>query len=160
MFLRASARYPTPLISRTRVKPLPTPSTMLATSTRVSPCRLFARRVSSRRVRTTLLPSMVMAISDSTRRSSLPFGPSARTSPSLTWSLTPAGRMTGILPIRDIVSLPDRADHLTADVLASRGAIDQDAFGSREYVHAEAAPHGRNLGDADVDAQARTADAL
>src|SRR6478735_8260228 len=39
MLPRASARYPTPVISSTRVKPLVTPSTMLATSVRAREAR-------------------------------------------------------------------------------------------------------------------------
>src|SRR6185369_17291709 len=88
------------------------------------------------------------------------FGPSTRTRPSPTCTLTPAGTVMGSLPMRDMVaSLPDRADDLAADVLAAGIPIDQDALGRREDVHAEPAPHGGDVLHADVDAEARPAHA-
>src|SRR5439155_16199363 len=56
-------------------------------------------------------------------------------------------------------ALPDGADHLAADLLASRVAIHEHTLRRREYVDTETAPHGGDLVHADVDAETRPADA-
>src|SRR5262249_28505250 len=143
-----------------RVKPWPTPRTMLSISLRVRPCTLRARRVSPRRWTLTASASTATCTSASISRSSLPFGPSTRTRPSVTWTFTPAGSFTGIFPIRDIewfLCLPDGADDLAADVLATRGAIDEHAFRGGEHVHAEPLAHRGDVAHADVDAETRAA---
>src|SRR5215510_3369132 len=56
--------------------------------------------------------------------------------------------------------LPDRADDLAADVFAPGGAVGEDALRGGEHVHAETAANRRDVLDADVHAQARTAHAL
>src|SRR5207237_1341271 len=49
---------------------------------------------------------------------SLPFGPSARTVPSVTSTFTPCGMGTGFLPMRDISDpLPHVGENFAADVL-------------------------------------------
>src|SRR5262249_4961890 len=119
---------------------------------------LRARRESSRRTTRTVLPSTVMVTSWSKERSSLPFGPSARPRAAATRTVTPAGNTSGAFPTRDM-SLPDSADHLAADLLPARVAIDEHALRRREDVDAETAVHGGDLVRADVNAQARPADA-
>src|SRR2546426_4313699 len=106
-------------------------------------------------------PSTAALISGSMRRSSVPLGPSTRTTPSAAWTRTPCGRGTGCLPMRDIFSLlPDRAEYFATDVRVPGVAVDQEPLGGREHADAKAAEHGGNLLRPDVDAEARPADAL
>src|SRR5262245_21052017 len=145
---------------------------MLAMSFRVSPWTLRARRESSRRCTTAVLPSTVIDTSGSRVRVRVPFGPSTRIVPSLTCSFTASGMVTGRRPMRDMASSgvlrdrvrcrrhrrsPDLADHLAAHALAACLAVREDALGRRQDAHAEPPAHRRDLAGADVDTQARTA---
>src|SRR4029453_16061269 len=140
---------------------------MLATSLRMRPCTLRARRESSRRCTRAVLPSTAIVTSGSSRRLRVPLGPSTRTEPWATWSFTPAGIGIGSRPMRDIsspsprrspVDSPYLADDLAAHTLPPRLAVGQDSPRRGQDADAEAAPHRRDLAVSDVDAQARAAD--
>src|SRR5690349_578192 len=133
---------------------------MFATSFRVRPWTPRARRVSSVRLTLTVPLSTASATSGGSSRESLPLGPSTRTDPSATFTLTPEGTVMGMRPIRDMVVLPHRTEQLAADALLARLAIDENAFRGRQHLHTQALPNGRDLGRADVDAEARPRHAL
>src|SRR5918993_3382623 len=126
----SAARYPTPWISRSRLYPSVTPTTMLFSSVRVSPCRDRCSRWLSGRS-TTIVPLSFCNLMRGLRRcESAPFGPLTVTMLSSAMSIsTAAGIVTGMFPIRDIAVLPrwtrnrsrpaqpleDRAEDLAAD---------------------------------------------
>src|SRR4029453_121125 len=140
---------------------------MLATSLRMRPCTLRARRESSRRCTRAVLTSSAIVTSGSNRRMRWALGPSIRTEPVATWSFTPSGIGIGSRPMRDIsspsprrspVDSPYLADDLAAHTLPPRLAAGQDPPPRGQDADAEAAPHRRDLAVSDVDAQARAAD--
>ena len=85
-------------------KPLWTPSTMLWSSVRVRPCCALDAVVSSLRTTWSSVPSSLMVTSSEKVRVSSPFSPLTVTVEPSMVTVTPAGTVTGCLPIRDIVS--------------------------------------------------------
>src|SRR5262245_51539765 len=137
---------------------------MLATSLRVRPWTLRARRESSRRSTVAVLPSMLIDTSGSRVRVSVPFGPSTRTVPSATWSFTLSGMGIGRRPMRDMrilssPGLPYLADDLAAHTLPPRFAVRQDALRRGQDADPETAAHRGDVVLPHVDPQARTAHA-
>src|SRR5262245_16284608 len=140
---------------------------MLATSLRVRPWTLRARRESSRRSTVAVLPSTLIVTSGSRVLVSVPFGPSTRTVPSATWSFTLSGMGIGRRPMRDMSLLsspglspwlsPYLADDLAAHTLPPRFAVREDALRRGQDADAETAAHRGNVVLPHVDAQARTA---
>src|SRR6266542_3094968 len=140
-----------PSILRRFSKPLVTPSTMLAIRLRVRPCRARFWRSSSGRVTLTVLPasSYSMRMFAWTGTSSLPLGPSTKTLPSATRTLTPAGTAIGCLPMRDIAGPPRSihgAEQLAADALGAGTAVAHDAIAGAQDGDAEAVEHRPQLG--------------
>src|SRR3989441_4874644 len=101
-----------------------TPVTMFWTSDRASPWRARTLRSSPAREMTTWVPS-TFALSPGGRGwTSFPFGPSALTPPSTTWTFTPCGITMGFLPMRDIVRpSPHVGEDFPAHTLLPRVAI-------------------------------------
>src|SRR5262245_26454546 len=105
---------------------------------------------------TRTLPSTFAESGGGTGWLSLPFGPSARTVPSATWTFTPWGIGTGLLPMRDISSpLPDVREDFAADLLLAGLAIGHHALGRGDERDAHAGQDRRNLVMGHVDAPAR-----
>src|SRR5512139_1579782 len=129
---------------------------MLRTKLRTRPCRDRASRVSSGRPTITPLSSTLNSRPDATAIDSLPFGPSTCTAPEATFTLTPAGNLSGTFPRRD--TSPNLAQELAADVASPCFAIAHQAQRRREDAHTEPVSHRRNLRRAGVHAQARLAD--
>src|SRR5439155_873166 len=96
------ARWPSPPISSCLSKGSSTPATMFWTSARASPCRARTFRSSPAREMITWLSSTFALSPGGNGWTSLPFGPSALTPRSTTWTFTPCGITTGLLPMRDI----------------------------------------------------------
>src|SRR5919108_5861405 len=145
-----------PTISILRSKPSFTPETMLATSARVRPCSARTLRSSSGRAMTTAGPSTFADSGAGMLCMSLPLGPSARTMPSVTWTLTPWGIGIGFLPMRDMSrSLPHVSEAFPADLLLAGLAVGDHALGGRHERHAHAGQDRGNLVVRDVDAPAR-----
>src|SRR6187431_2328581 len=92
-------------------------------------------------------------------RSRVPLGPLTEIVRPTTVTSTPAGTVMGALPIRDIVSSPDVAEDLAADVALARLAVGHEAMGGGQDSHAEATEHARHGVGAAVDPQARRRDA-
>src|SRR5216110_2818392 len=83
---------------------------------------------------------------------SLPFGPSARTVPSVTSTFTPCGMGTGFLPMRDISDpLPHVGENFAADLLLACLAIGHHALGRRDERAAHAGEDRRDPVVGDVD---------
>src|ERR1700694_124310 len=153
------ARYPTPCISRLRVKPRVTPLTMFAMSVRVRPCNSRLRFWSSGRATVTTEPSTITVIGSAQASLSSPFGPLTVTSRSATATATPLGTSTGIFPIL-LISLPYEGHHFAAAIHATRLLAAHDALGRRQDHQAQTAHTLRNITFRRIDAQARAADAL
>src|SRR5687767_2285309 len=132
---------------------------MFATRRRARPWTARIWLESSVRAKRSVASWTSMVTPAGSRCASSPFGPRTRTSPAACSTVTPFGIAMGSRPTRDMRS-PDLADDLAADALLPRLAVDHDAARRGEHVDAEPAPDGRNLGGADVDAEARAAHAL
>src|SRR5258706_14129869 len=89
---------------------------MLATSVRVSPCSALCAASSDGRVTTTCSASCDTSMADGSLPVSSPRGPlTVMPFPSWRVTVTPLGRATGCLPIRDICALlPDESEELAA----------------------------------------------
>src|SRR3989442_1660841 len=133
-----------------------TPVTMFWTSDRASPWRARTLRSSPAREMTTWVPS-TFALSPGGRGwTSFPFGPSALTPPSTTWTFTPCGITMGFLPMRDIVRpSPHVGEDFPAHTLLPRVAIGEDAPRRRQKRHTHAAEDRRDPVAGHVDAPAR-----
>src|SRR5947209_4433319 len=97
------------------------------------------------------------------RSESSPFGPLTVTRSGSIAIVTPAGTGIGCFPIRDMVrlwGLPDPRHDLTADALAASVVSGHDSSGGRDDGRAHAALDAGHVGVVDVDATARTRDAL
>src|SRR5207249_2323149 len=128
-----------PTMSSLRSKPSFTPDTMLAIRARVRPWSARILRSSSGRPMTSTPPSSVAESGDGMGWLSLPFGPSARTTPSPTWTFTPWGIGMGFLPMRDMSgSLPHVGEDFAADLLLACLAIGHHALGRRDERAAHA----------------------
>ena len=96
---------------------------MLLTSARVVPHSMRARFVSFLGLTTTLPSSSVAAISLSTASASVPSRPLAVTVDPASSTVTPCGRVTGFLPMRDM-ALPQKTRHRTSPpTLAVRASL-------------------------------------
>src|SRR4051794_10914695 len=95
-------------------------------------------------------------------RVSSPFGPLTLTVLPSMAIVTPFGIGTGSFPIRDIggISLPDEGEQLAAGARLARFLVGHHALGGAEDRDAEAVADARDLGGADVLAQAGRRDAL
>src|SRR5262245_7484738 len=149
---------------------------MLKISDRVRPCRARFWRLSSGRVTLSALPpsASLTTMAGCGANSSLPLGPSTRTLPSATWTLTPAGTTTGCLPIRDMIRtpvtplaeaasgdlLPHLAEQFAADALGAGLAIADDAAVGAQNRDAQAFQHGLQFLVAAINPQPRPAGAL
>src|SRR2546426_5422856 len=141
-----------PTMSSLRSKPSFTPDTMLAIRARVRPWSARILRSSSGRPMTSTPPSSVAESGDGMGWLSLPFGPSARTTPSPTWTFTPWGIGMGFLPIRDMSgSLPHVGEDFAADLLLACLAIGHHALGRRDERAAHAGEDRRDPVVGDVD---------
>src|SRR5262245_23321843 len=153
------ARYPTPWISRCFSKPFVTPSTMFATSVRVSPWSARSSPRSVGRVTVRTPSSCATFMRAGTRCSRVPSGPVTLTSPpGDTATVTPLGISMGFLPIR-LIALPDERENLAAD--ASLGGLaGGDHAGRRGQDRgAEPAEDAREAVLLRVDAATRLGDA-
>src|SRR5947208_7328051 len=132
-----------------------TPVTMFWTSDRASPWRARTLRSSPAREMTTWVPS-TFALSPGGRGwTSFPFGPSALTPPSTTWTFTPCGITMGFLPMRDIVRpSPHVGEDFPAHTLLPRVAIGEDAPRRGQKRHTHAAEYWSAPVPAHVDATA------
>src|SRR5262245_21722605 len=134
---------------------------MLLIRLRVRPCRLRLIRSSSGRVTFTAL-----ALSSYSTRmlrwyaiSNLPLGPSTKTLPGSTFTLTPDGTTTGCLPIRDTDALlPDRAEHFAAQLLGPGLPVAHHALVGADHRDAQPFEHRLQLRAPLVNAAARLAD--
>src|SRR3954466_14705141 len=134
---------------------------MLATSERVSPCRARCspRSVGRDTVRVSSFCSTVM--SRWTRSKSSPRGPFTRTTSGSMETVTPAGTVMGLRPMRLMGSRsPDLRHDLAADASAAGLVAGHDALRRRDDGGAHAAEHLGNAGGGHVVALARTGCAL
>src|ERR671922_1865841 len=156
---RSAARYPTPWISRRFSKPFVTPSTMFATSERVSPCSARSSPRSVGRLTTSCPSSFSMIMRAGTFCVSSPSGPFTVTRPGSTATLTASGISMGCLPIR-LIDSPDEADDLAADAALLGGLARDPATRRGEDRGAHAAEHPRQPVLPSVHAATRLGDAL
>src|SRR5919106_1093666 len=140
---RIAARYPTPWISSVFSKPLVTPSTMLATSVRVRPCRARSSPRSVGRATTSSASFCSIVIRRGTVCESSPSGPFTITRPGESDTETPAGICIGLFPIRLIVLSPNEADDLAADSELLRTPARDEAGRRGHDRHAHPAEHAR-----------------
>src|SRR6056297_3753015 len=133
---------------------------MLAMTVRVMP-HCWRARLDLPRGVTEMDPSpMVMVTSSVAVKVLASFGPLT----SMVWpesvAVTPSGRATGCLPIRDMSGPPSkyRAEHFAADIGGARGCIRHHTLGGGDNRHTEALADLRNVLDAHVDAAARLGD--
>src|SRR5205814_5270264 len=135
-------------------KPVVTPSTMFATSVRVRPCSALWRASSDGRFTTTVESSSDSPMSSCRVRAISPFGPfTVILCPSIC-AVTPLGRATGFLPIRDIARLlPDDREHFAAHSGGARFAVGHESLRRAQDRHAEAVLDTRNLARLDVAAE-------
>src|ERR1035437_6918074 len=134
---------------------------MPATIERAVPYMAFAKRVSSVGAKVTFLSATVTLTAEAKVLETLPLGPSTRTVPWVTTTLTLSGMGTGCLPIRLMVrgGLPNVAKQFTAGLGAAAVLILQQALRGGEDADAEAVQDARNLGVAVVEAAAGRGDA-
>src|SRR3954454_619145 len=134
---------------------------MLATCERVSPCRARCspRSVGRDTVSVSSFCSTVM--SQWTRSKSSPRGPFTRTTSGSMETVTPAGTVMGLRPMRLMGSRsPDLCHDLAADASAAGLVAGHDALRRRDDGGAHAAEHLGDAGGGDVVALARTGRAL
>src|SRR5919198_2766761 len=145
------ARYPTPTISRRFSKPFVTPSTMFATSVRVSPCSARSSPRSVGRLTTSSPSRCSILMRAGTCCESSPSGPFTWTRPGESATLTLAGSSIGLFPIRLISSLPDETDDFAADSALGRRAARDEAARRRQDRRPHPAEHARQAILARVD---------
>src|SRR5258706_9904002 len=148
----AVARYPTPTISSSLVKPAVTPTTMLLTSDRVRPCSARFSRSSSGRSTRIVESSWRTLMTAGRSRSSWPLGPFTRTWPSPIVTSTPEGSGMGERPIRDISS-PHVAEDLAALATLARLSVGHEALVGGQDSDTEAAQHAGQTVGLGVDAE-------
>src|ERR1700751_438668 len=178
----SSARYPTPTMSSSFLKPCVTPRTALARSARARPCS--ARCSSLSRIAVSTPSFCSKRICRGTSTLSLPLGPCSSTLPPAVLIFTPAGTGMGLRPIRDMccvflpsisllprstgaqqaapleTQLPDLAKNLAADIGLARGAAGHQAFRRGQDADAEPADDRRDFLGPQVVALARARNAL
>src|SRR5438874_12499338 len=145
-----AARYPTPEISSRSLNPSVTPRTRLLNNVRCIPHIARARSVCSRGATEMPVSSMAASTSATSLSFSSPLGPFTNTVPASTLAVTPLGRGTGFLPIRDIRISPSAsgantagsehpAQHLSADIFRASIRIRHDSLRCRENRDAQTA---------------------
>src|SRR5439155_17308997 len=138
-------------ISSDFANPAVTPSTMFATSVRVSPCNALCRDSSDGRFTTTVPSSSASAMSSCRVREISPFGPFTVILCPSSCAVTPLGNATGFLPIRDIARLlPHYREHFAAHPGGARFAVGHEALRRAEDRHAQAVLDARDLARLDV----------
>src|SRR5229473_2201251 len=173
----SSARYPTPTMSISFLKPWVTPCTALATSARASPC---TARCSSLARFTFNTPSFCSKeMPNGTARLILPLGPCTSILSAATATFTPEGSGIGLFPMRDIVLvqpfvkswtaccktcrkllLPNFAEQFAANISFARGASAHQTFGSGDDADAQPAHHRLDVVRADIETRSGTRNAL
>src|ERR1041385_4291561 len=134
---------------------------MLATSVRVRPCRALCRSSSDGRATATVLSWRARVSSGWIVRLSSPLGPFTVICRPSTRAVTPAGRDTGRLPMRDMPGLlPDHREELAADAGGAGFSIRHHTLRRAEDRHPQAVLHPRDLARLDIAPQARCGDAL
>src|SRR4051812_36779345 len=129
---------------------------MFAMSERVRPCSDLWFASSVARVTLSVLSARSIVMPSGTRCDSSPRGPFTLTVLPSTVTVTPAGIVTGILPIRDMVGLlPDDGDELAAGARLPRLTVGHQALVRAQNREAEAVANARDLAGADVLAKAR-----
>src|SRR5258708_12142370 len=120
---------------------------MLATSVRVSPCSALCAASSDGRVTTTCSASCDTSMADGSLRVSSPRGPlTVMPFPSWRVTVTPLGRATGCLPIRDIWALlPDESEELAARAPLTRLTVGHQPLPRGEDREAPSVPHPPHL---------------
>src|SRR5262245_58381450 len=149
-----------PSILRRFSYPLVTPSTMLAMRLRVRPCKARLPRSSSGRLTWIAFAFSSKAIfmlgwADS---SSLPLGPSTRTRPSVTCTLTLEGTTTGCFPMRDMVTplfSPNSTQKLAPESLGPSLAITHHSPAGGQDGDSQAVQDGLELIEPPIEAPAR-----
>src|SRR4051812_2293899 len=124
-------------------------------SARLRPCNARACRVSEPRETMTCFLASSKLAETSGRRSqeSLPSGPSTVICLPARAILTPAGTVTGCLPIRDIASstfasstfgveLPEFAEHFAAEIALPRFAVADHATAGADNRDSQTVEHG------------------
>src|SRR5215204_4721480 len=156
---RSAARTPTPWISSFRSYPFVTPSTMFATSDRVSPCRARSSPRSVGRVTVSSPSPCSIFMRCGTCCVSSPSGPLTMTLPGSIDTLTPAGSSIGFFPIR-LMALPDETDDFAADAFALGGLTRDQTPGRRHDRRPHPPEDARQPVLSSVDAAPRLGDAL
>src|SRR4051812_7682065 len=90
--------------------------------------------------------------------SSVPLGPCTDTTPLLTAIFTPAGTGTGLLPIRDMMSSVNFADHFAAGIFLTSFAVAEHASAGADDRDSHATQHGFEILGLAVDPAAGLAD--
>src|SRR6187402_371449 len=139
-------------MSSSRLKPLVTPSTALAIRLRARPWNLPSAGSGRSGVAMSSLPWTANVTPGGMRCFRVPFGPFTSTAPACTVTVTPLGTAMGFLPIRDIASSPDVAEHFAADTGLHRVAARHHALRGREDARAEPAHDARNVSAAEIHA--------
>src|SRR5450759_3640522 len=156
-------------MSRSLRKPSVTPLTAFATRLRARPWNLPSSGSSRSVFACSWSPLTSKPIPGGSAWRIFPFGPCTSTAPGWTSIVTPFGMGIIFLPIRDINSfqlpassfqLPHVTEHFAADAGLHRFAAGHDPAGGRQDAGAEAREDVRDIVAAEVDAAARTADAL
>src|SRR5215217_2344090 len=142
------------------MKPEVTPSTMFATSERVSPCRARCSARSVGRLTSTVPSSSRTSIEREMRSARSPRGPATRTTSGSIVTVTPEGMGMGFLPMRLITVLPDLRHDLAADARLARVVARHDALGGRHDRRAHAAQDLRDVLGVDVRPLPRAGDPL
>src|SRR5256886_10520596 len=129
---------------------------MLATRVRVRPCSALWRLSSEGRRPTTAFSASARVSPGCVARLISPFGPFAVIRLPSIWAVTPLGRGTGFLPMRDMSRLlPDHREQLAAHAGGAGFAVGHEALWRGQDRHAEAVLDARDLARFHVAAQAR-----
>src|SRR4249920_3255266 len=145
-------------MSRSFVKPSVTPLTAFWARARAIPWKARCWRSSFVRLQVSSAPSREKEIPGGTGVWSLPFGPCTSRAFGDTCTFTPWGMAITLRPTRDMAApLPDVAEDLAADALASGAAAGHEPARGGEDVDPEAALHPGDLVLATVDPAARAA---
>src|SRR5450432_1679460 len=126
---------------------------MPATSARSVPCSALASGVTA--LNTSVSPDFSTLTVSPKRRDSVPSGPLTEISPAPMVTSTFGGRLTGLLPMRDIVWLPSGHDaqHFATDTGSARPAIGHHALRGRDNGDPQPVHHARDVVLALVDPQ-------
>src|SRR5665213_3728763 len=149
------------MISSCFENPAVTPSTMFATSVRVSPCSALCSVSSYGRSIITSLSFIDSFLAPGSERCSSPLGPFTVIFEPSSVTVTPFGIVTGFFPIRDIggAPLPDQREQLAAGARLPRLPVGHEPLRRTENRHAEPVANARDLRHTDVLAKPRRGDA-